>query len=172
MSLIIARKKFKITSLYWFISTQNRPAKSLKQNKIRISLWPVTFFFKVEFFLRSGTYGNKILSNERTYTELVIDTKDFVDVVPVDIVNPSHFCCHIVGNAADFKLMTNELNTYYASTKAENVQWKKMMPCVACYDGKWKFLFRNSFRRCDSEISIAVNAKWVHFKGLVHFSRK
>lgn len=77
------------------------------------------------------------MSNDRTYPHPTIDTNDFVDVVPVVIVNPSQFCCHIVGNAADFKVMTDELNKYYQTTKPENVKWQKMMPCVACYEGMY-----------------------------------
>lgn len=88
-------------------------------------------------FYDIGNYGEKIVSNDRTYPHPTIDTNDFVDVVPVVIVNPSQFCCHIVGNAADFKVMTDELNKYYQTAKPENLKWQKMMPCVACYEGMY-----------------------------------
>ena len=115
----------------WFVITVNL-SKAVIQNCFP---WSVLEYLPRLCFYDTGSYGEKILSNDRTYQHLTIDTKDFVDVVPVDIVNPSHFCCHIVGNAADFKVMTGELNKYYQTTKRENVKWQKMMPCVACYEG-------------------------------------
>ena len=91
---------------------------------------------KFHHFQFSGDYGTKVLSEEASFKECGLDVECYIDVSPVHIDSPSQFCCHIVQNAVDFKKMTDELNEYYAKTSADHsVSWKKLMPCVALFDG-------------------------------------
>lgn len=82
--------------------------------------------------------GAKIASDSVQYKELNIELNCFIDVAPVDVHDPSQFCCHVVQNAVDFKKLTEELNEFYFKLSVDwNLTWKKMMPCVALYRGMY-----------------------------------
>lgn len=77
-----------------------------------------------------------------------IDVNTYIDVSPVDVLNPSQFCCHVVQNAVEFKQLTKEINEFYDSSVADiQIKWEKLVPCVALYDGKYTFFKVNSFSK-------------------------
>ncbi|XP_065670678.1 uncharacterized protein LOC100210185 [Hydra vulgaris] len=85
-------------------------------------------------------YG-KAVSIGYDYKELNIDVNSYFDVVPVNVVNPNLFYCHVVQNALEFKKLTETINEFYQSKDFvdQNVSWKEKMPCVALFseDQTW-----------------------------------
>ena len=74
--------------------------------------------------------------SEEKFKECDLNVECYIDVAPVHVETPSQFCCHVVQNAVEFKNMTDDLNQFYATVPADpSITWKKLMPCVALYNG-------------------------------------
>ena len=93
--------------------------------------------YRTLFFLLVD-YGSLItrVHADHKYKQLKVDVNGYLDVAPVHVVNPGFFCCHIVQNAQDFKILTEELNDFYRKQPYTGAKLMEDLPVVALFDGR------------------------------------